>query len=90
MSVLIKGMNMPETCIDCNLTYCDDDFGTSCCFTGVPCLNLGRQAACPLVEIPTPHGRLIDADDIENITVCKNIHGVLTKIEAPTIIEAEE
>lgn len=60
---------------------------------------------CPLSEIPTPHGRLIDADrlyetieqmegfetiDNENDVVLSAVE-VLTAIdEAPTIIEAEE
>ena len=65
MSVVIKGMAMPETCsycefresfIDCN--YChlvemDMEFEES---------NNCRHSNCPLVELPEKHGRLIDAD----------------------------
>lgn len=34
------------------------------------------------------HGRLIDADDIDNITVVHNTKDVLVRLEAPTILEA--
>ena len=41
------------------------------------------------VELP-PHGRLIDADDIENITVIMNENGSgFNRIVAPTIIPAD-
>lgn len=65
MSILIKGVKMPSCCEKCLLNYdyyrCnalgdrfDDreeiDFETQ------------RLSDCPLVEIPEPHGRLIDAD----------------------------
>jgi len=50
----------------------------------------------PLTEVPTPHGRLIDADDLDSITVVSYpnagdpfVAGRLKKIIAPTIIEAE-
>ena len=60
MSVLIKGMEMPENCCQCIYTVWDgrDDV---CRFSGISALNIGRQSDCPLIEIP-PHGRLIDAD----------------------------
>lgn len=51
----------------------------------------------PIAEIPTPHGRLIDADDLDSITVISYpnngdpfVAGRLKKIVAPTIIEAEK
>ena len=50
----------------------------------------------PITEIPTPHDRLIDADDLDSITVVSYpstgdpfVAGRLKKIIAPTIIEAE-
>lgn len=53
MSVIVKGMEMPQNCIECH----------------VRCrLYLNgrkfRHPDCPLIEIPTPHGRLIDADKL--------------------------
>ena len=41
--------------------------------------------------LPKGHGRLIDADDLEHITVhSKTRDGKITQIEAPTIIEADK
>ena len=41
--------------------------------------------------LPKNHGRLIDADDLEHITICsKTRNSGITRIEAPTIIEASE
>ena len=69
MSILIKGMKMPKNCYDCPFIrasyagdyYCamgnstEDDLKKIC----------GQKMAdCPLVEIPAPHGRLIDADKL--------------------------
>ena len=59
MSVLIKDMEMPSNCNDCDIDFCifkyeaRDDISET------------RSDHCPLVEVPTPHGRLIDADVIE-------------------------
>ena len=49
---------------------------------------------CPLVEIPTSHGRLIDADELANKTFY-SLTGApyityRTFCNAPTVIEAEE
>ena len=65
MSVIIKGMKIPKNCWECCLTSENEDFDRCCLFTGIICLSIGRQNNCPLVEIPTPHGRLIDADAID-------------------------
>lgn len=67
MSVLIKGMEMPNSCYDCRLfvdSWCYafgiDDWRNA--YNKPP--KGERLDNCPLVEVP-PHGRLIDADDIE-------------------------
>ena len=46
---------------------------------------------CPLIEIPTPHGRLIDGDEMIRIWDGATIEGSIKPlIEArPTVIEAE-
>lgn len=64
MSVVIKGMKLPKNCLLCPCCvgegigagrqhYCqaiDDE----------PCVSeTYRPKNCPLIEIPTPHGRLI-------------------------------
>lgn len=47
---------------------------------------------CPLIEIPTPHGRIIDEDEIFKRPHCGECNdATLEAIEyAPTILEAEE
>lgn len=73
MSILIKGMEMPASCLSCP----HHEHGTIhewelyCGLTGDyighwddKSLNNGhRLDTCPLVEVP-PHGRLIDGDNV--------------------------
>ena len=62
MSVLIKGMKMPTSCPECMMA----NEIVKCCLTGKT-YNWGlteRPSDCPLIELP-PHGRLIDADALE-------------------------
>ena len=59
MSVLIKGMDMPETCFDCAMFvsgWCDAMDKDLTYEIG----KTGKPDWCPLVEVPTPHGDLID------------------------------
>ena len=58
MSILIKGMKMPKGCFDCVffLPYLD----ICKLISVVPKATMPEE--CPLVEVPTPHGRLIDED----------------------------
>ena len=89
MSLIIKGSIMPLMCEECPCYDCDD---YSCKATGRGVIEYrydGRPDNCPLVEIPTPHGRLIDADELlrqpmNTANYPKNYVHV-----APTIIEAE-
>ena len=58
MSVLIKGMEMPKTCIMCWLSpVCPVWVKEVSRYKGYD----NRLPDCPLVEVP-PHGRLIDAE----------------------------
>lgn len=62
MSVLIRGMKMPDSCHVCVAGY------GGCCFVAPAesdgiCPDHGRADWCPLIEI-NPHGRLIDASEI--------------------------
>lgn len=68
MSILIKGMEMPNSCGNCPLRRSNEN--------RVWCSVIGgyidfskeydcRRDDCPIIEIPTPHGRLIDADKFE-------------------------
>ena len=68
MSVLIRGMRMPENCIECEIKAYDANANEEYCpFTDIECLNIGRQENCPLTEIPEKHGRLIDADEMNRL-----------------------
>lgn len=102
MSVLIKGMKMPEHgCNHCFLrdrNYCtrikQGDYVNVVKFS----LEETRHPNCPLVEVKTPHGRLIDADELGFLQIRdENENPVSPKFvpeefidEAETIIEAEE
>lgn len=73
MSVLVKGMEMPESCRECRF----QDFGstTGDTWCGVKDIVLaknfevigfdGKPDWCPLVALPDKHGRLVDADATE-------------------------
>lgn len=110
MSVIIKGMKMPKSCDSCDLIQFDDEGLEAHCplspyyrWCGTP--PDYRPEGCPLVEIPTPHGRLIDADALLRVIEENSyrLRGVtnstengmfLTGIrqaigEAPTIIDVE-
>ena len=63
MSVLIKGVEMPKGCIACPFMFFgQDDCLMWCKWLDGEWRNRGgkwRHPDCPLVEVPTPHGRLI-------------------------------
>lgn len=95
MSVLIKGMEMPKYCYTCP-AY--DYIKSFCCVLRTKVINLNdnRYKDCPLVEVPTPHGDLIDRDDVIdeiNRITFSNPYDYNTAYdivkEADTIIEAE-
>ncbi|MBQ3285417.1 MAG: hypothetical protein IJH40_07225 [Ruminococcus sp.] len=95
--LIIKGMKMPKRCQACEFYYNDfSDGETSCLATGCE-VSIGDHCdkGCPLVEIPTPHGRLIDADKL-SVRILRAMNNgrfdsVIGMIDtAPTIIEAEE
>lgn len=65
MSLMIKGFEFPQSCRECRFIYPEGLHSGSCIFTDkywefeedVP--SKSRLPECPLVETPTPHGRLI-------------------------------
>ena len=94
MSILIKKMEMPKGCWACPFAVGKH---YECLFTKKS-YNWGlttRPSDCPLIGVPTPHGRLIDADALNTYDVSPIyefcVMGVTEEdIElAPTIIEAE-
>lgn len=82
MGVYIPNMDKPKDCIDCPIRFIDE----------IPCKPYQGLSPydgymdCPLIEIPTPHGRLIDADKV----FCYDFMDEQNIDNAPTIIEAEE
>lgn len=67
MSVIVKGRNMPRHCGECACSnYYDRIDALLCDFTekqlDEKTWKKERHPDCPLVEVPTPHGRLIDAN----------------------------
>ena len=99
MSVIIKGMKMPQKCGQCKLfhaehpMYCTAD--ESHRTVGAP-YGMPRPDWCPLIELP-PHGRLIAEKTITEIRYhdADGYHIVNgeqlceLEIDAPTVIEAE-
>lgn len=65
MSIIIKGLDMPNTCGQCNLRAFDeweDEYCTVLCSDIED--HTKRLDSCPLVEIPNPHGKIIDVDNL--------------------------
>lgn len=108
MGVYIKGMAMPKSCLECRLKYEFEELGIwfcSCLSDGNSDTDVSRNGKpldlrpdyCPLIEIPKPHGRLIDADALkpdilpewDGIRVPDNSYSLKCVRNAPTVIEAE-
>lgn len=65
MSVLIKDMELPKHCLDCPMCDNNDDCTLQ---EGKRFDTWGEQMnSCPLIEIPVPHGRLIDVENGQTI-----------------------
>lgn len=74
MSVLIMGMKMPKSCMDCplfeSLYHFHGCHAKPESFNDRDMWNFAvgdRPSWCPLVEVSAPHGRLIDADALLNL-----------------------
>lgn len=94
MSVLVKGMKMPENCGECIWIqrgypdWCDLPMGKDLYN------DKKRPDWCPLVEVPFPHGPLIDADKLlkKGINLSWSVQKWVSEVDIglmPTIIEAE-
>lgn len=100
MGVYIKGMDMPKGCSRCTLLYRGSDeryhcpFNSSCVwldFDDIPDYIIDND--CPLVSVPTLHGRLVDIDAEVEKHDCVPILGEHLKLMAKhmtTVIEGEE
>lgn len=85
MGLYIKRMEMPKDCNECDDTMLRMVIGC-CCFS-----TTYRHPDCPLIEIPTPHGRLIDADELESkmLKTYRYFNVKFDLAEAETVIERE-
>lgn len=54
MSIIVKGMKMPDSCYHCKIAESCRHYITN--YTN------RRHPNCPLVALPDKHGRLVDAD----------------------------
>ena len=104
MSVIVKGMKMPENCWECvktGLNIAISIFGGMCPF----CerirtdhdMQTGRHPECPLGAMPDKHGRLVDADELKTaFPRCDNNMSIkIASVRATinhmdTIVEAED
>lgn len=102
MAILVKGMEMPTGCISCD--FCNPFVEEPYCrrlMKRVP--KVTRLDNCPLIEVPEPHGRLIDASEkikvqmydeehedwfSEKMTIDDLLGKGWIDAEAPTIIPA--
>ena len=101
MSLIINGMDMPYCCVVCPFKEMYND-GLLCKATKphqyIPKFLHKRNEKCPLSELLTPHGRLIDTDKlvwfIDNHIASgkkwvefETIKNMINSL--PTIVEAE-
>ena len=96
MGVYIKGLGMPEKCIICKFCVDMNEYPFHACFitdNDIP-FDIDKLKNCPLVEIKTPHGRLIDEDaliaDLIEQKIPFNAGVNESIIMTPTILEKEE
>ncbi len=96
MSILIKGADISPDHIQCITVFPEG-------FAIVEEYEMGLRTEatkCEVAPVPTPHGRLIDINDVKNAKfAAENINqyerwwnGALDSVieNAPTVIEAEE
>ena len=88
----LQSMEKPKDCYSCPFAHdgWPDEWEMHCLFLDRQVGYFGKKLKvpkdCPIVEVPTPHGRLIDADDF-----FRNFPELLPyEFAAPTIIPAEE
>lgn len=80
--VLIKGMVIPKNCEECDLSKkrrsslgdiidCKYIGTVGSAFKDPYNILNSRHPNCPLIEVPIPHGKLIDADELYGAIVDK-------------------
>lgn len=96
MGVYIKGMILPKDCRECLQGFAIQ-IGCNRMKDGKISYH-NRREDCPLVEVKTPHGRLIDEGQIKTVygeAMITRYQGYISRTEkithtdAQTVIEAE-
>lgn len=81
MSVLIKGMMMPTSCLDCPI-YDNYNYHCNLYGYGIPARynydSSKRPEWCELEELPEHHGRLIDENEVRIV-----MNWLLTQSQRP-------
>lgn len=104
MDLIVRNMDIPQNCHSCDMVQYNEETGEMWCNRIddelVNKYTDSRPDACTISALPTPHGRLIDADAFEKKVkrlaestdpYQKGIGKVILSAlsETPTIIEAE-
>lgn len=82
MGIYLPNMEMPKNCEECDLSKtrrsslgdiidCKYIGTVGSAFKDQYSILNARHPKCPLVEVPTPHGRLIDTDELYGAIVDK-------------------
>ena len=96
MSIMIKGKDIPKSCVFCP---CYKEYHKCGVRDGERLISwIVRPDDCPLVEVPTSHGDLIDREKVKELLLDLwkagkdySIADIIREIvDIPTIIEAEE
>ena len=105
MGLYIKGAKKPTECRNCIFIEPSLKIGKKWRHRCFLTLKFIEDSECPLIEIPTPHGRLIDENDVKAKCVNEVFDNMGTVAitetyfgdewaddicDVPTIIEAEE
>lgn len=94
MGVYLPEMDMPKKCYECRFRwFTEDDPQCAALWPERPLDGADHPDWCPLVDVSTPHGALIDRDKLTGEQY-KDGHIMVVEMDAiedaPTIIEAEE
>ena len=92
MGIYIQNWKMPENCDGCILDTPVCDLWRDLTYSE---LKQKRHEHCPLVEVPVPHGRLIDAHEVRTrmIGLSFSVQTWISEVElsnVPTVIERED
>ena len=86
MSVVVKGMKMPDSCYHCKIA--------ESCGHYIANYIDRRHPECPLIALPDKHGRLVDADALDPDADYYDgdywAYSVAQVCNAPTIVESED